>query len=124
MTLGRLLIAWLPVAVCFAGATGLAARLTEPQGTFRPALVYLYRAAGRASVEALALTLLASLWFDTLGSGAWWLPVTLVGTLVAIAGAAPVLPSVPHARRTIVMLFLIDVLRYVGAGALLTWRLG
>lgn len=123
MTLGRLLLAWLPVAVCFAGATVLAARLTKFEGTFSPTRVYLYRAAGRASVEALALTLLTSLWFDTLGSGVWWLPVTLVGTLVAIAGAAPVLPSVPHARRTIVVLFMIDVLRYVGAGALLTWRL-
>ena len=123
MTLGRLLLAWLPVAVCFAGATGLAARLTEPGGTFSPTLVYLYRAAGRASIEALALTLLASLWFDTLGSGVWWLPVMLVGTLVAIAGAAPVLPSVPHSRRTIVVLFFVDVLRYVGAGALLMWRL-
>jgi hypothetical protein len=123
MTLGRLLLAWLPVAVCFAGATALGARLTEPEGTFRPYLVYLYRAAGRASIEAVALTLLASLWFDTLGSGVWWLPLMLVGVLVAIAGAAPVLPSVPHARRTIVVLFFLDVLRYVGAGALLTWRL-
>jgi Na+-translocating ferredoxin:NAD+ oxidoreductase RnfE subunit len=123
MTLGRLLLAWLPVAVCFAGATAFAARLAAPEGTFLPFLVYLYRATGRASAEALALTLLASLWFDTLGSGVWWLPLMLVGTLVAIAGAAPVLPSVPHARRNTVVFFFLDILRYVGAGALLTWRL-
>jgi hypothetical protein len=123
MTFGRLLLAWLPVAVWFTGATGIARRLTLPEGTFPSLGVYLYRAAGRAFTEALVLTLLASLWFDTLGSGVWWLPVTLVGALVAIAGVFPVLPSVPHARRIVVLLVLMDVLRYLGAGALLVWRL-
>jgi len=123
MTFGRLLLAWLPVAVWFAGATGVARRLTSPEGTFPSLGVYLYRAAGRALIEALVLTLLASLWFDTLGSGVWWLPETLVGALVAIAGASPVLPSVSHSRRIVVLLVLADILRYVGAGALLVWRL-
>ena len=123
MTLGRLLLAWLPVAVWFAGATGVARRLTLPEGTFPSLGVYLYRAVGRAFAEALVLTLLASLWFDTLGAGVWWLPVSLVGALVAIAGVTPVLPSVSYSRRTVILLFLMDVVRYVGAGALLVWRL-
>lgn len=124
MTLDRLLLAWLPVAVWFTGAAAATGRLTRPEGTFSPVSVYLYRAAGRAGVEGLVLTLLASLWFDTLGSGVWWLPVTLVGMLVALARTAPALPSIPHTRRTVVFLFFADLLRYVAAGALLAWRLG
>lgn len=111
MTLGRLVLAWLPVAVWFTGASVGARRLALTDRTFS-------RLAIRASVEGLVLTLLASLWLDTLGAGAWWLPVALMGTLVAIAGMTP------QARRTVVLRFCIDVLRYLGAGALLVWRLG
>lgn len=110
MTLGRLVLAWLPVAVWFTGAGALARRLTM-SGKPLPAL------AVRASVEAALLTLLASLWFDSLGAGAWWLPASLIGALVALAG----MTALP--RRTVVLLFLLDVLRYAGAGALLVWRL-
>jgi hypothetical protein len=121
MTLGRLFLAWLPVAVWFTCATAIARRLAfAPQGNDGiPSLgSLLRRSSGRSTVEALLLTLLASLWFDALGTGAWWLPVALVGALVAIA------PSIPRSRGTAVLLFLLDVLRYVGAGALLVWRLG
>ena len=111
MTLGRLVLGWVPVAVWFTGVAALARRLTLTERAF-PML------ATRASVEALLLTLLASLWFDSLGTGVWWLPVSLIGALVAVAGVTP------QARRTVFLLFLIDVLRYVGAGALLVWRLG
>ena len=121
MTLGRLFLAWLPVALWFTCATAIARHLAPaPQGDEGiPSLgSLLRRSSARSIVEALLLTLLASLWFDTLGAGAWWLPVTLVGALVAIA------PSIPRSRGTAALLFLIDVLRYVGAGALLAWRLG
>lgn len=121
MTLGRLFLAWLPVAVWFTCAAAIARRLAlAPQGDEGiPSLGSLLRRSSlRSMVEALLLTLLASLWFDTLGTGAWWLPVALVGALVAIA------PSIPRSRRTTILRFLLDVLRYVGAGALLVWRLG
>lgn len=121
MTLGRLFLAWLPVAVWFACATAVADRLAfvrhGDEGVPSPGS-FLRRTYARSMVEALLLTLLASLWFDTLGTGAWWLPVALIGALVAIA------PSVSRSRGTAALLFVIDILRYVGAGALLVWRLG
>lgn len=109
MTLGRLLAAWLPVAIWFAGVAGVLARRLTPE--------HPYRAAARGAIEALVLTLLGSLWFDSLGTGAWWLPVTLVGALVALARTSP-------SGRPGFLLFAIDIIRYLGAGALLAWRLG
>lgn len=111
MTLGRLVLAWLPVALWFAGVAAVARRLALTERPFAAL-------ARRAVVEALLLTLLASLWFDTLGAGAWWLPALLIGALVGLA------PAIPQPRRTTVLLYLLDLLRYVGAGALLAWRLG
>lgn len=111
MTLGRLFLAWLPVAAWFTGVAATARRLMLTERTLR-------QLTQRASVEALLLTLLASLWFDSLGAGAWWVPASLIGALVAVAGMTP------QPRRTIFLLFLVDLLRYVGAGALLVWRLG
>jgi acyl-CoA synthetase (AMP-forming)/AMP-acid ligase II len=111
VSLGRLVLAWLPVAVWFTGAAFVARRLALSERAF-PALTI------RAGVEALLLTLLASLWFDSLGAGVWWLPASLIGALVALAGVNAQPP------RTVVMLFLVDLLRYLGAAALLVWRLG
>jgi len=114
MTLGRLALAWLPVAVWFLGVRVALSRWTaapDPEAP-RPWRPDLTRAAGPAALEALLLALLASLWFDSLGSGEWWLPVGLVGGLVAMARVPRRLP-----------LILADLGRYVGAGALLAWRL-
>lgn len=124
MTLGRLVLAWLPVAVWFTCATGITRRLAFAGETAPSLGSFFLRTARRSLLEGLFLTLLASLWFDTLGAGAWWLPAALVGALAGIAGVTPILPAVAHARRTVVLLFLVDVLRYVGAGVLLMWRLG
>jgi len=111
MTLGRLVLAWLPVAVWFTATAAATARWTgsDPHPPF---IALCTAAVGRSSAEAALLTLLASLWFDSLGSGAWWLPVGLVGALVALARA-------PRSAA----LFLSDFGRYLGAGALLVWRL-
>ncbi|HYK10213.1 MAG TPA: hypothetical protein VEV39_05415 [Gemmatimonadales bacterium] len=124
MTFGRFLLAWLPVAVWFTCVTGIARRLTNAPENAPSLGASLFEAAGRALAEGLVLTLLSSLWFDTLGTGTWWLPVALVGALVAIAGVTPMVPSATRSRGTLVLLFLTDVLRYVGGGALLVWRLG
>lgn len=117
MTLGRLVLAWLPVVVWCALGAWAKGRVTtnpiSPVATLR-----------RSAIEAGLLTLFASLWFDSLGAGSWWLLFGLVGALVALAGrpASPA-PS-PQPPRTAILHLLGDILRYIGAGAILAWRLG
>jgi hypothetical protein len=112
VTLTRLVLAWLPVAVEFVVVGGLGL-----QGRGLRAGVVGWR-----SLEAAVTTLFASLWFDSLGSGAWWLVFLLVGLLVGFATRFPedrfAMP------RDSVLLGLRDVARYVLAGAILAWRLG
>lgn len=66
------------------------------------------------------MTLLASLWFDSLGHGGWWLVFLLVGGVVAVAAQ----PARDASPRTAVIVACADLVRYVVAGALLAWRLG
>jgi hypothetical protein len=117
VTLGRLVLAWLPVAVWFVLATYaiplLVAAVSKPPGEpGRWGAVEVSLLKWRL-VEAALLTLFASLWFDSLGSGGWWVLFLLVG---AIAAGLPRRP----ARRAA----FIDVGRYVVAGGILAWRLG
>jgi hypothetical protein len=107
VTLGRLALAWLPVAVWFL-AVDWGVRVT----TAPPPGVASWRPDYRLALEALLVTLFASLWFDSLGSGGWWLLFLLVG---AIAAGLP--------RRPAWRAALIDVARYVVAGGILAWRL-
>lgn len=114
MTMGRLVLAWVPVALWFAAVAAVTERW---RGDHR-----LAGRAARAAVEALAATLLASLWFDSLGHGGWWLVFLLIGVLAgfprwrfAAEAAAPAGPAV--------RLGLLDVARYVVAGGILAWRL-
>ena len=110
MTLTRLVLAWLPVgAWLVASAYGLEA--------WRPGEVAAPAATTVVSVaESVVLTLLASLWFDSLGHGGWWLIFLLLGLLQA-------LPSL-LLRRQDAPRFVAAVARYVLAGAILAWRLG
>ena len=98
MTLGRLALAWLPVALWFLGVDW-AVRRARPNYWL--------------ALEAGLVTLFASLWFDSLGRGGWWLLFLLVGALAAG------LPRRPPWRAV-----LIDVGRYLVAGGILAWRLG
>ena len=127
MTLTRLVLAWISTAVWFASATlGIAllvAWLAKPAGERR-----LWAAVGLSVIrwrmfEAALLTLFASLWFDSLGSGAWWLPFMLVGALATIPTWRR---THPEQLPTPVLLVgaCADVARYVVAGAVLAWRLG
>jgi hypothetical protein len=109
MTLGRLLLAWLPVALWFGTAAWGANRLIGTAASPAPTPARLLAIA----VEALLVTLFGSLWFDSLGHGEWWLLFGLVGILAAGIPGRP--PFVAVA---------LSVVRYVGAGALLAWRLG
>jgi len=119
VTLGRLLFAWVLVAVWFLAAGRAGQRLQEGarDGTFPAPAATRVWTVGWTLAEAAVATLFASLWFDSLGSGGWWLIFLLVGLLVA--SRASTLPP-----RTALFVAVTDTVRYVGAGALLAWRLG
>ncbi|HEV2671102.1 MAG TPA: hypothetical protein VGU74_08430 [Gemmatimonadales bacterium] len=125
MTLGRLVVAWILVGAWFEVATFLATYVVNRLALPPDATVYVgvpTYVLKRRLVEAALLTLIASLWFDSLGSGAWWILFVLFGLLVSslrwFTPAADV-----KAQRAIFADIVCDVARYVGAGALLAWRL-
>jgi len=124
VTLGRLLLAWLPAAALFV--------VTPPIGyawndvaAHRPVVWSFNRwELGWRLAEAGVLTLFASLWFDSLGAGGWWLLFFLVGLLVAFPRRLVMWQHVePQRRRHLLVHAGLDVARYVAAGALLAWRL-
>jgi len=124
VTFPRLLLAWLPVAVWFLVARVAAARAFQLSTLALPAgLATAARAALPQAAEALGVTLFAALWFDSLGSGGWWLLFGLVGALVALAPRFSAPAGQVRARR-VAVLALADAARYVVAGAILAWRLG
>lgn len=113
MSLLTLTGGFLPVAVLFLlGAWAAAGR--------KPGRALALAALG----EAVALTLLAALWFGSLGHGGWLIVFLLLGTLVGLAEAGLRLafptPGVGAGARR----FVVALVRYVAAGALLAWRLG
>lgn len=108
MTFGRLLLAWLPVTLEFAVARWAIERRL-------PAIPWL-------AAEALVVTLFASLWFDSLGHGGWWLLFALVGLVAGFP--ARLQGTAPGAARRTILLGLLDTARYVVAGGILAWRLG
>ncbi len=125
MTLGRLVVAWAVVVLWFAIAT-IATAVLVARSMPAPAGGDPVRARNRALtwrlIEAGVLTLVASLWFDSLGGGEWWLLFLLIGALVAFpawfrsgSGEIP--------RRALVANSIADLVRYLIAGALLAWRL-
>ena len=111
MSTVTLVLAALPVAVLFAAAYFLVhRRLTAP---------VLLVALG----EAVVLTLLAALWFGSLGHGGWALVFGLVGVLVSGAERGLRFALLRSAKGPELTEFLIGVARYLAAGALLSWRL-
>jgi hypothetical protein len=121
VTLGRLFLAWLPVAVWFVVAPPIGHR-----GDLRQFVVWSYSrwaVMGRL-LEAAVITLLGSLWFDSLGSGGWWLLFLLIGLLVAYPVRWQLLTTAASDRRRELLAGLMDTARYAVAGAILAWRLG
>ena len=100
------MLAWLVVAAWFVGAAIALTRLVPSEQP--PSRIAAWRAG-----EALIVTLIGSLWFDSLGHGGWWLLFLLIGGVATIAS-----------QRATVVTTCADLVRYVVAGALLAWRLG
>jgi len=127
VTLERLVLAWLPVAVWFVLATYaiplLVAALSKPPGQPGVWVAVEWSLLKWRLVEAALLTLLASLWFDSLGSGGWWLLFALVGALATIPKWLP-RPERALPNRVLLVGACADLARYEIAGALLAWRLG
>ena len=124
VTLSRLILAWLPVAALFAFAPPVGYRWDLPPDS-RPFVWSVNRwEIGWRLVEAGVVTLFASLWFDSLGSGEWWLLFLLVGLLVAFPRRLVMWQHVETERRRHLLVHAVcDVARYVIAGGLLAWRL-
>ena len=124
MTLGRLILAWLPVAVLFALAPPVGYRWDLPADD-RPVVWSFNRwEIGWRLAEAGVVTLFASLWFDSLGAGGWLLVFFLVALLVAFPRRLVMWQHVELPRRRHLLVHAsLDVARYVIAGALLAWRL-
>jgi hypothetical protein len=120
VTLGRLALAWLPVALWFVVASTIPMLRMAEGGWRSPRITW-------PAAEALVVTLFATLWFDSLGRGEWWLLFLLVGLLAGFPARLEQRTGegeaqAPLARR-VLLLGLWDVARYVIAGAILSWRL-
>ena len=124
MTLGRLIVAWLPVAALFALAPPLGYRWDLPPDNRFIVWSFNRWEVGWRLAEAGVVTLFASLWFDSLGSGGWWLLFLLLGLLVAFPRRLVMWQHVEAFRRRHLLIHaLLDVTRYLVAGALLAWLL-
>jgi len=125
MTLGRLALAWIVVAAWFEIAAYvthyIVTKLVIPPGATVDTGIPTHLIKRRA-VEAALVSLIASLWFDSIGSGESWLLFLLIGALVTSpAWFVRALDPIP--KRAIVADTVCNLLRYVVAGALLAWRL-
>jgi hypothetical protein len=126
--LTRLVLAWVLVALWFVVATigsiALVGFLLKPPGQGALWLGLDQRLFKWRLVEAGLLTLFASLWFDSLGSGQWWLVFLLVGALSTIPTWLVFQPNNGRPPRVLLVGASADLVRYLLAGAILAWRLG
>jgi hypothetical protein len=77
MALSRVMAGWIVVTLWLLACEAAGGRLSRRGGPWVRGPVWLY--AG----QALLLTLLAALWFGSLGSGEWWLLFGVLGALMA-----------------------------------------
>jgi hypothetical protein len=123
VTLGRLMLAWSLVAAWFLIAPPIGNPVDPSIGGHDFVWAYNRSVVTGRLFEALAVTVLGSLWFDSLGAGEWWLVFTLVGLLVAYPARWHSLITAPSERRRELLAGLMDTARYVVAGAVLAWTL-
>ncbi len=76
-----------------------------------------------AAAEAFARTLLAALWFGSLGHGGWLLVFLLVGALAAGADRWTTHRLLSTPLRQELKSFALGLLKYAAAGWLCAWRL-
>jgi hypothetical protein len=74
--------------------------------------------------EALLVTLLAALWFGSLGRGGWLTLFLLLGLLVSGAERGLRIALLRSGGAKEFRHFALGVARYLAAGAVLAWRLG
>lgn len=84
MALPRLLLGWLAAWIVFLAWEAVEGKVAG--GPRDPGRRLLRRAPGAYFIEALLFTLIAGLWFASLGHGGWWLLFGLLGLLVEWAG--------------------------------------
>ncbi|HMU61816.1 MAG TPA: hypothetical protein PKA66_08545 [Gemmatimonadales bacterium] len=84
MPLVRLLLGWMATWMLFLVWEGVEGKVAG--GAREPGRGLLRRAPGAYFIEALLFTLVAGLWFASLGHGGWWLLFGLLGLLVEWAG--------------------------------------
>jgi hypothetical protein len=72
--------------------------------------------------ESLLLVLLGTLWFASLGPGAWWLVFGLVGAIREWPEPGTAARHRKHSWRELAVRIL-GVVRILAAGGLLAWRL-
>ncbi len=122
MTLIRLGIGWALVAGWFllwaAGSARIGRGRTEAEQPFLAAPV------GACLTEALLFTLLAALWFASLGHGGWVLLFALLGALVEVSARFRAGALRPRRTWRTVLGILLGTGRIIAAGGLLAWRLG
>jgi hypothetical protein len=124
VTLTRLVLAWLPVAVEFTLVSVLFGEPRGDPGATQSVRPLVQRELPWRGAEAAVVTLVASLWFDSLGHGGWWLLFVLLGVLVSLAQAPGTTAAAPRSPRDMMLRATRDTVRYVLAGAILAWRLG
>lgn len=119
MSLTEVAVAWLLTAVWFVIWEMGAARLSRGSnaGGWLRAPVQIYLA------EALVLTLFGALWFGSLGSGGWPLMFGFLGLLMEWPGSLRVGQRPPGTARRRARLILGGILRVIGAGAIMWWRM-
>jgi hypothetical protein len=118
MALSRVIAGWIIVTVWLLACEVAGRQLWRRGGPWvrGPAWVYV--------VQALLLTLLAALWFGSLGSGQWWLVFGLLGVLMESRPRQEHRSARGRAGWRTVLGWTLRVSRIVAAGGLLAWRLG
>jgi hypothetical protein len=115
MALSQVIVGWIVITLWLL-ATEAAGR-----GWLRRERPWIRGPAWRYAVQALWLTLLAALWFGSLGTGEWWL---LFGVLGALMESNPEQAPLRLPRWRAAVSWMARVGRIVAAGGLLAWRLG
>jgi hypothetical protein len=128
VTLTRLALAWVPVAMWFliatAGSATLVGLLSRSPGQEALWVGLPFPLLKWRLAEAALLTMFGSLWFNSLGTGEWWLVFLLVGAIATIPTWLTFWPRDARPARASLVGASTDLARYVLAGAILAWRLG